>query len=172
MTEGGDGGGGAGGDERDWAIWLRLLSHSVRDTAVSASTDDTAVLQAVRKLHELCKIGGGGDLVARVYPSLTKLFQRCCASVVSSQRSSTGLLLLTILQFFLDFGEFVLHDGDPSLRTFFRSFLSRQYADPTVAAATIDFLNQNKTKLLLAHATLLPQYFPLLLKVVAWGSNS
>jgi len=172
MTEGGDGGGGAGGDERDWAIWLRLLSHSVRDTSVSASTDDTAVLQAVRKLHELCKIGGGGDLVARVYPPLTKLFQRCCASVVSSQRSSTGLLLLTILQFFLDFGEFVLHDGDPSLRTFFRSFLSRQYADPIVAAATIDFLNQNKTKLLLAHATLLPQYFPLLLKVVAWGSNS
>jgi hypothetical protein len=47
MTEGGDGGGGAGGDERDWAIWLRLLSHSVRDTSVSASTDDTAVLQAV-----------------------------------------------------------------------------------------------------------------------------
>jgi hypothetical protein len=47
MTEGGDGGGGAGGDERDWAIWLRLLSHSVRDTAGSASTDDTAVLQAV-----------------------------------------------------------------------------------------------------------------------------
>jgi AP-5 complex subunit zeta-1 len=125
MTEGGDGGGGSGGDERDWAIWLRLLSHSVRDTSVSASTDDTAVLQAVRKLHELCKIGGGGDLVARVYPPLTKLFQRCCASVVSSQRSSTGLLLLTILQFFLDFGEFVLHDGDPSLRTFFRSFLSR-----------------------------------------------
>jgi AP-5 complex subunit zeta-1 len=51
-------------------------------------------------------------------------------------------------------------------------FGARQYADPTVAAATIDFLNQNKTKLLLAHATLLPQYFPLLLKVVAWGSNS
>jgi hypothetical protein len=48
MTEGGDGGGGAGGDERDWAIWLRLLSHSVRDTAVSASTDDAAVLQAVK----------------------------------------------------------------------------------------------------------------------------
>ncbi len=36
-------------------------------------------------------------------------------------------------------------------------FGARQYADPTVAAATIDFLNQNKTKLLLAHATLLPQ---------------
>jgi hypothetical protein len=36
-------------------------------------------------------------------------------------------------------------------------FGARQYADPIVAAATIDFLNQNKTKLLLAHATLLPQ---------------
>jgi AP-5 complex subunit zeta-1 len=109
MTEGGDGGGGAGGDERDWAIWLRLLSHSVRDTAGSASTDDTAVLQAVRKLHELCKIEGSGDLVARVYPSLTKLFQRCCASVVSSQRSSTGLLLLVRL-FFLSLICFPNHD--------------------------------------------------------------
>jgi len=30
-----------------------------------------------------------------------------------------------ILQFFLDFGEVVLHDADPSLRTFLRSCLSR-----------------------------------------------
>lgn len=63
----------------------------------------------VRKLHELCKIEGSGDLVARVYPSLTKLFQRCCASVVSSQRSSTGLLLLVRL-FFLSLICFPNHD--------------------------------------------------------------
>ncbi|CAK9150272.1 unnamed protein product [Ilex paraguariensis] len=30
-----------------------------------------------------------------------------------------------ILQFFLDFGDVVLHDADPNLRTFFRSCLSR-----------------------------------------------
>lgn len=42
MAEGGN------GDDRNWSMWLRLLSHSVRDTAGSASADDTTVLQAVR----------------------------------------------------------------------------------------------------------------------------
>lgn len=35
--------------------------------------------------------------------------------------------------------------------------MGRQYADPVVAAATLDFLNHNKTKLMTAHAALLPQ---------------
>jgi len=34
-------------DDRKWSMWLRLLSHSVRDTAGSAAADDTSVLQAV-----------------------------------------------------------------------------------------------------------------------------
>ncbi|KAG0504112.1 hypothetical protein M758_12G160700 [Ceratodon purpureus] len=163
---------GGNGDDRNWSMWLRLLSHSVRDTAGSASADDNTVLQAVKNLHQLCSKGEqNGDLVGRVYPHLVKIFNRCTASS-SSQKTSTGLLLLAILQFFLDFGEAVLHDADPSLHTFFRSCLSRQYADATVAAATLKFLNQNKAKLMIAHPALLPQYFPLLLKVVAWGSST
>lgn len=166
MAEGGN------GDERNWSMWLRLLSHSVRDTAGSASADDTTVLRAVKNLHQLCSKGEqNGDLVGRVYPHLTKIFSRCSASS-STQKTSTGLLLLAILQFFLDFGEPMLHDSDPSLHTFFRSCLSRQYADATVASATLEFLNQNKTKLMVAHPSLLPQYFPLLLKAVAWGSST
>lgn len=149
----------------------------------------------VKNLHDLCKgEHHNGDLVGRVYPHLTKLFQRCSAST-SSQKPSTGLLLLVrcpswpnvivssvhnvctrvdsdlregpligrvshylhtrcthigglqmlimwiccylnihmswywseqaILQFFLDYGEVMLHDCDPSLHTFFRSCLSR-----------------------------------------------
>lgn len=35
--------------------------------------------------------------------------------------------------------------------------MGRQYADPVVAAATLDFLNHNKTKLMTAHSALLPQ---------------
>ena len=35
--------------------------------------------------------------------------------------------------------------------------MGRQYSDPVVAAATLDFLNHNKTKLMTAHAALLPQ---------------
>lgn len=36
-----------------------------------------------------------------------------------------ALVYQAILQFFIDFGEMVLHDADPSLKTFFRSCLSR-----------------------------------------------
>lgn len=41
MAEGGNDG------DRNWSMWLRLLSHSVRDTAGSTSADDTTVLRAV-----------------------------------------------------------------------------------------------------------------------------
>ncbi|KAG0555278.1 hypothetical protein KC19_12G157900, partial [Ceratodon purpureus] len=121
----------------------------------------------VKNLHQLCSKGEqNGDLVGRVYPHLVKIVNRCTASS-PSQKTSTGLLLLAILQFFLDFGEAVLHDADPSLHTFFRSCLSRQYADATVAAATLKFLNQNKAKLMIAHPALLPQMLALI--VVGFG---
>jgi len=67
------------------------------------------------------------------------------------------VLLLTILQFFLDFGEAVLHDADGSLKIFFRSCLSREFADPIVAERTLEFLVANKTKILSSFPTLIPQ---------------
>ncbi|KAL0353613.1 UNVERIFIED_CONTAM: hypothetical protein Sangu_0942600 [Sesamum angustifolium] len=76
-----------------------------------------------------------------------------------------------ILQFFIDFGDVVLHDADPSLRTFFRSCLSREFADPVVAEATLEFLSSNKEKLLKSFPTLLPQFFPLMLKLIAWNGE-
>ncbi|XP_058209237.1 uncharacterized protein LOC131322099 [Rhododendron vialii] len=78
---------------------------------------------------------------------------------------------LAILQFFLDFGEVVLHDADPSLSTFFRSCSSREFADAVVAEATLEFLNLNKRKLLTSFPTLLPQFFPLMLKLIAWNGE-
>ncbi|XP_065631851.1 uncharacterized protein LOC136068516 [Quercus suber] len=138
----------------------------------------------VKKLYELCKAENSEDLVARVYPQINKLFHRAVASL-SQSRTSNGLLLLVILQFYLDFGEMVLHDADPSLRTFFRSCLSRfmvstlqlilsgcsEFSDPAVAEATLDFLNMNKKKLLTSFPSLLPQFFPLLLKLIAWNGE-
>lgn len=41
---------GKNGEGRDWAMWLRLLSQSVRDSAASATTEDSAILQAVHSL--------------------------------------------------------------------------------------------------------------------------
>lgn len=153
---------------RNWDFYLRTLSASARDSTPPAS--DPSLLQSVKKLCELCKAEKSDDLVARIYPSINKLFQRSVASVAQSP-SSHGLLLLAILQFFLDFGESVLHDADPSLRTFFRSCLSRDFADPVIAEATIEFLILNKKKLQTSFPTVLPQFFPLLLKLIAWNGE-
>ncbi|XAR56663.1 hypothetical protein NMG60_11037227 [Bertholletia excelsa] len=154
------------GKDRDFH--LRTLSSSARDSNFANDpASDPSLLNSVKRLHDLCKAEKSDDLVARVYPQLNKIFQRSVASISQSQ-TSNGLLLLAIIQFFLDFGDVVLHDADPSLRTFFRSCLSREFADPVVAEATLDFLNMNKKKLLTSFPTLLPQFFPLMLKLIAW----
>ncbi|KAJ6849301.1 uncharacterized protein M6B38_269930 [Iris pallida] len=158
--------------EGDWDFHLRSLSANARDSSAAADpASDSYILQSVRKICEICRESRSEDLVARAYPQISKLFQRSVSSSPHSQTSSNGLLLLTILQFFLDFGEVVLHDADPSLRIFFRSCLSREFADPVVAEATLDFLNLNKSKLLSSFPTLLPQFFPLLLKLIAWNGE-
>ncbi|KAJ0752163.1 putative AP-5 complex subunit zeta-1 protein [Helianthus annuus] len=82
------------------------------------------LLSIIKCGYELCKIENYEKLIARAYPQLGKIFQRFVSSI-SQSRSSFGLLLLAILQFYVDYGEFVLHDVDPSLLTFFRSCLSR-----------------------------------------------
>eukprot|EP01018_Ginkgo_biloba_P009903 Gb_09370 [translate_table: standard] len=84
-----------GEKEVDWAIHLRLLTQSARDNpgANDPANNEEAVLQTVTKLYEMCQAENSADLIARVYPPINKLFQRCIASVPQS-RSSTGLLLL------------------------------------------------------------------------------
>ncbi|KAJ0102409.1 hypothetical protein Patl1_04287 [Pistacia atlantica] len=117
--------------DRNWDFHLRTISNSSRDSNLATDpAADSSPLYSVHYLHtlrnytRLCKEEKNEDLVARVYPHINKLFQRSVASL-SQSRTSNGLLLLAILQFFLDFGEIVLHDADLSLRTFFRSCLSR-----------------------------------------------
>lgn len=159
------------GKEGDWDFHLRSLSANARDSSsASDPASDPYLLQSVRKICEICKDGRSEDLIARAYPQINKLFQRIVSALPQSQ-TSNGLLLLTILQFFLDFGEVVLHDADLSLRTFFRSCLSREFADQVVAEATLDFINLNKEKLLNSFPILLPQFFPLLLKLIAWNGE-
>ncbi|WVZ22236.1 hypothetical protein V8G54_000780 [Vigna mungo] len=104
-----------------WDFHLRKLSVSGRDSnTANDPASHPSLLPSVKKLHALCKTENSEDLVARVYTSLNKIFQHPAASL-SQSRTSNGLLLLV----YLDFGEIVLHDADPSLTTFFRSCLSR-----------------------------------------------
>ncbi|XP_022981441.1 AP-5 complex subunit zeta-1-like [Cucurbita maxima] len=157
--------------DRDWDFHLRTLSNIARDSNVANDpASDPNVLVSVRRLYELCKAENSQDLVARVYPQFNKIFQRSVSSL-SQSRTSNGFLLLAILQFFIDFGEVVLHDADSSLKTFFRSCLSREFADPIVAEAVLEFLNTNQNKFLTSFPTLLPQFYPLLLKLIAWNGE-
>ncbi|KAK4398494.1 hypothetical protein Sango_1324900 [Sesamum angolense] len=157
--------------DKEWEFHLRSLSSTGRDSNYATDpASDPSLLNSVKRLHELCKTEKSEELMARVYPHLNKIFQRCVTSI-SQSRTSNGLLLLAILQFFIDFGDVVLHDADPSLRTFFRSCLSREFADPVVAEATLEFLTSNKEKLLKSFPTLLPEFFPLMLKLIAWNGE-
>ncbi|KAL6651437.1 hypothetical protein ACP70R_010362 [Stipagrostis hirtigluma subsp. patula] len=158
----------AGGDG-SYDFHLRSLSAASRDSAAAADpASDPNLLQSVRRVCEMCEEAkeARDEMVARAFPVMSKLFQRCAAAPTQSV-ASTGTLLLTILQFFLDFGEAVLHDADGSLKTFFRSCLSREFADPVVGERTLEFLIANKTKILSSFPTLIPQFFPLLLKLIA-----
>lgn len=156
---------------KEFDYHLRSLSASARDSNFANDpASDPSLLNSVKSLCDLCRSEKSEDLIARVYPHLNRIFQRCLSSISQSQ-TSNGLLLLAILQFFLDFGDVVLHDADPNLRTFFKSCLSREFADPIVAEATLDFLNANKKKFSSSFPTLLPQFFPLLLKLIAWNGE-
>ncbi|KAL3851234.1 hypothetical protein ACJIZ3_013116 [Penstemon smallii] len=157
--------------DKEWEFHLRSISSSARDSNFATDpASDPSLLNSVKRLYELCKSEKSEELIARVHPHLSKIFQRSVSSI-SQTRTSNGLLLLAMLQFFLDFGDVVLHDADPSLRTFFRSCLSREFADPVVAEATLEFLSSNQRKLLKSHPTLLPQFFPLMLKLIAWNGE-
>ncbi|XP_072151322.1 uncharacterized protein [Setaria viridis] len=158
-----------GGDGSSYDFHLRSLSAASRDSAAAADpASDPNLLQSVRKVCEMCREAkeARDEMVARAFPVMSKLFQRCAAAPTQAV-ASTGALLLTILQFFLNFGEAVLHDADGSLKTFFRSCLSREFADPIVAERTLEFLIANKTKILGSFPTLIPQFYPLLLKLIA-----
>ncbi|KAB5534793.1 hypothetical protein DKX38_017879 [Salix brachista] len=149
-------GGEDGGGDRNWDSHLRKLSNSTRDSNLANDpASDPSLLHSVN-------------------PSLSVLTLTCyCDTDDELSFSLYSLMFINqaILQFFLDFGEVVLHDADPSLRTFLRSCLSREFADPVVAEATLDFLNVNKKKILTSFPTLLPQFFPLLLKLIAWNGE-
>ncbi|CAH9075985.1 unnamed protein product [Cuscuta europaea] len=149
----------------EWELHLRSLTSGARDSNAAV---DPSLVNSVKKLCELCR--NSEEMVARIYPHLNRIFQRAVASISQSQ-TPFGLLLLAILQFFLDFGDLVLHDADPSLRTFFRLCLSREFADSAVAEATLCFLDENKRKLSSSFPAVLPQFFPLLLKLLAWSGE-
>lgn len=157
------------GGDGSYDFHLRSLSAASRDSAAAADpASDPNLLESVRRVCEMCREANDArdEMVARAFPVMSKLFQRCAAAPTQAV-ASAGVLLLTILQFFLDFGEAVLHDADVSLKTFFRSCLSREFADPVVAERTLEFLIANKTKILISFPTLIPQFYPLLLKLIA-----
>ena len=74
-------------------------------------------------LGRLCWEARSGDRVSHVTSPLSKLFQRVVATNPLSP--GTGLLLVPLLQFFLDHGDVVMYDPEPAVQTFFKTCLVR-----------------------------------------------
>ncbi|KAK9089656.1 hypothetical protein Scep_028738 [Stephania cephalantha] len=161
--------------ERDWEFYLRSLSLSARESSSSndPTASDPSLLQSVRKLCEICKNEKSEDLVARVYPQMNKLFQRTVASQSPSHNSSLLLLVRALLlaSFHWLRRNLLLIDLDKGIRKIALAQIFKEFADPVVAAATLDFLNANKIKIISSFPTLLPEFFPLLLKLIAWNGE-
>ncbi|GBG92845.1 hypothetical protein CBR_g57501 [Chara braunii] len=124
------------------------------DGGTRDSLMDAVLCEAVYLLQELCA-SDPSELVPRVLPGLNKFLQR--TAPISSPPFISGVVALAILKFFLDFGDVVLFDAEPAMHLFFRSCLSRQYADPAVADALRVFIMENKRKLSMSHSSILPQ---------------
>ncbi|KAK8626506.1 hypothetical protein V6N13_134149 [Hibiscus sabdariffa] len=94
---------GEGGGEGDWNFYLQTVSNSARDSAVANDpASDPSLLHALKKLCDFCRQQQkpSEDLVARVYPHLSKLFHRSVASLSQSTTSNGLLLLVRVFVFF------------------------------------------------------------------------
>ncbi|RWV82321.1 hypothetical protein BHE74_00038837 [Ensete ventricosum] len=106
--------------EKDWDFHLRSLSSNARDSSsASDPASDPYILQSVclrapyllpfdsassrlsrgiivKKIYEIAREGGSEELVARAYPQINKLFQRCVSALPQSQTSNGALLLVGV----------------------------------------------------------------------------
>ncbi|KAG5546411.1 hypothetical protein RHGRI_018556 [Rhododendron griersonianum] len=163
--------------DKEWDLHFRTLSSMARDSNFASDpASDPSLLNSVKKLHELCKAENSEDLIARVYPQLNKIFQRSVASI-SQSRTSNGLLLLVFI--------FLIHapscltesNGMVTFDALLSSVVSGfcYYLLPLVTCIgafphQVVGIFDGELVLLLIFVLHL-QFFPLMLKLIAWNGE-
>lgn len=119
---------------------------------------DLVLVEAIRILDLVCRLDTAQ--VPSLFPAVKKIFNR-------DSTKKNGQVFLALLQFFVNHGIVVGYDVEPVFRTFFESYLSTHYNNASLAFQTLSFFLTNKRQLL-QHTSVFTQYFPPLVKLLAW----
>lgn len=119
---------------------------------------ESVLLEVVRLLDLLCQID----------PALVETSFYTVKNIDTLKASrSCGLVLLAVLQFYVNHGSVVDFDSRSAFRHFFQSFLNRNYTDALNGFGTFSFCVRNE-RFLLEKSNVFSLYFPSLLKLLAW----
>ena len=77
---------------------------------------DIALQESIRILDMLCQLNI--SLVPRIFPTIKKIVSR-------PTLKNNGSVFLALLQFYVNHSDVVVHDPEPTFRTFFEDYLSK-----------------------------------------------
>ncbi|PIK43296.1 putative AP-5 complex subunit zeta-1 [Apostichopus japonicus] len=120
--------------------------------------------EAIFTLDLLCSLDP--TLIPKLFPAI-KTFH----SEVTEGSTTYPRAVLAALQFFINYGENVVFNAQAALEDFFEKVIGNLYKDPFFAFDAVTFLHDNLEKL--CYKTLiLEQFFPNLLKILAWNPRT
>lgn len=120
-----------------------------------------SLFEAISILNELCT--SDPSLVGKVFDDVTGLIDR-----VTNQQPR---LMLILIQFCLNHSELAEFDAVPLYERFFDQVLSEHFASPAVAFETV-LLMQDNLHILRYQTSVMRQYFPNILKILAWDPRN
>ncbi|XP_072028896.1 AP-5 complex subunit zeta-1-like isoform X2 [Amphiura filiformis] len=144
---------------------LRVIDQCERRPARSQDLDlvYACLIEAISTLDVLCSIDSG--LVPKLFPSIKRVCTR-----ITEEGASQPRVMLSLLQFFINHSNSVVHDPQLSYHQFFGPLLGSYYDNQCVAMDTIIFCRDNLEHL--CENSTMERYFPNLLKILAWNPIS
>ncbi|EGD82332.1 hypothetical protein PTSG_02995 [Salpingoeca rosetta] len=155
-----------------FAYCIRIIDQCCIDVpqekfAAYVQSGDIALRQAVAKqaIDTLATLAG---VHPEVVPAAKSYIDRLLARFASIPQKALyePHLLLSLVSFFVAYGEHIAFDLHALFDSFFESVLGVRFADPRLCLDTISMLMEHRTALL--NTRLFPVHFPTILRILAW----
>lgn len=142
---------------------LRIIAQSERKPKQpqDAEIQLASLVEAVGVLNDLCTLDP--TLVSKVFGDITGLIDK-----VTNQQPRR---MIALIQFCLNHSEVVQFDAVPLYERFFDQVLVEHFTSPAVAFDTV-LLIQDNLQTLQHKTSVLRQYFPNILKILAWDPRN
>ncbi|KAJ8037015.1 AP-5 complex subunit zeta-1 [Holothuria leucospilota] len=145
---------------------LRVIDQSSRRPTKSQDSDliHACATEAILILDLLCILDP--TLIKKLFPAIKTFHSQMMEGVLNYPRA-----VLAALQFFINYSQNVVFNPQAAMEAFFDNIISSQFMEPFFAFDVISFLSNNLEKL--CYKTLiLEQFFPNLLKILAWNPRT